>query len=126
MVRRITGALKAHPPNWPVHIDRQEAMTSPALQQAKRIVTEGMSFRIATNAGTFPPRDVANLFFACGYDDLPAEEVLKWEPFELTEHEYQALLGWWQVTHPGARVDRLGMTGADFSRWFTAAARRAS
>ena len=51
--------------------------------------------------------------------------MLKWEPFELAEAEYRALLEWWQVGHPGTRVDRLGINGSDFSRWFAAAVRRA-
>ncbi|GMU20106.1 MAG: hypothetical protein AMXMBFR13_02060 [Phycisphaerae bacterium] len=96
-------------------------MASSVLPLAKRIVTKGLSFRIPEERGVFPPRDVANAFFACGYDDLPEEEVLEWEPFELSEGEYRALLAWWQVTHPGARVDRLSVRGSDFSRWFTAA-----
>ena len=100
-------------------------MAPPALRQAKRIATRGLSFRIPAEAGLFPPRDVANSFFACGYDDLPDEEVLEWEPLELSEDEYRALFEWWQVTHPEARVERLGSRGPGFSRWFSKAIRRA-
>jgi hypothetical protein len=91
-----------------------------ALEQAKRITTEGLSFRIPEERGLFPPRDVANAFFACGYDDRPQEQVLEWAPFELSEDQYQTLLEWWQATHPGTRVDRLGVRGPDFSAWFSA------
>ena len=103
-------------------------MAPSALQQAKRIATEGLSFKIPAAAGVFPPRDVANAFFACGYDDTGGgeEDVMRWEPFELTEDEYWALLEWWQIEHPGASVDRLGLEGSDFSPWFTAAVRPAS
>jgi hypothetical protein len=103
-------------------------MAPPSLQQAKRIATEGQSFRIPAAAGVFPPRDIANAFFACGYDDRrdDDEAVFEWEPFELTEEEYQALLEWWQVEHPGAHVDRLAVPDADFSPWFSAAVREAS
>ena len=100
-------------------------MAFTALQEAKRIATEGLSFTIPADSGLFPPRDVANAFFACGYDDLPREQVLEWEPFALTADEYRYLLEWWRAGHPGSRVARLGVRGADFSRWFTAAIRRA-
>ena len=98
-------------------------MASTALRQAKLVATEGQSFGIPAGAGVFPPRDVANAFFACGYDDRwdDDEAVLEWEPFELTEGEYRALLEWWQIDHPGARADRLGLPAADFSPWFSAA-----
>ena len=83
-----------------------------------------MSFRISAERGLFPPRDVANSFFACGYDDLPDEEVLEWEPFELSEDEYRSLFEWWEATHPGSRIDRLGLRQAEFSLWFSAASQR--
>src|SRR5688572_297543 len=101
-------------------------MDSPALQQARRIAAEGLSFRIPAEGTVFPPRDVANAFFACGYDDLPDEQVIEWEPFELTPEEYRALLEWWREKHPKARVERLGLRGSNFSRWFSAAIGRAT
>src|SRR4051794_21482851 len=98
-------------------------MASTALQQAKLVATEGQSFRIPAAAGVFPPRDVANAFFACGYDDRRDDDdaVLEWEPFELTEDEYRALRVWWQIDHPSAGVDRLGLPSADFSPRFAEA-----
>ena len=98
-------------------------MASAELEQAKRIATDGLSFRIPAERGLFPPRDVANSFFACGYDDRAEEAVLEWEPFELSEDEYRAFWDWWQATHAAARVDRLGVPGSDFRAWFAAAVR---
>jgi hypothetical protein len=95
------------------------------LEEAKRIAAGGLSFRIPAGQGLFPPRDVANAFFGCGYDDLPRDDVLEWEPFSLSAEDFDALLGWWRLTHPEARVDRLGVVGADFSRWFSQAVRQA-
>jgi len=94
------------------------------FEEAKRIVTDGLSFRIPAERGLFPPRDVANAFFGCGYDDRPGEQILEWAPFCLSEEEYAALLAWWRSAHHGARVERLGVDGADFSRWFSRAVRR--
>jgi hypothetical protein len=96
-------------------------MAISSLEQAKRIASDGLTFRIPAERGLFPPRDVANAFFACGYDDLPGEDVLEWEPFDLSEEDYDALLAWWRSIHREARVERLGVDGADFSRWFTRA-----
>jgi hypothetical protein len=91
------------------------------LERAMHIAATGLTFRIAESSKLFPPRDIANAFFACGYDDLPAEQVLEWEPFRLAEDEYRALLEWWLTKHPGALVNRLGVADPDFSRWFGAA-----
>jgi hypothetical protein len=94
-------------------------MTRYPLREAKRIASQGLSFQIPANAGCFPPRDVPNAFFACGYDDLPNRGILDWKPFRLSESEYQALLAWWQLSHPEARAARLRLRGSDFSRWFS-------
>lgn len=99
-------------------------MAASPLDQAKLIACDGLTFQIAAESGVFPPRDVANAFFECGRDDLPGEGVLEWRPFTLSEGEYHSLLSWWRQTHPEARVDRLGVQGADFSRWFAAAVGR--
>lgn len=100
-------------------------MSTPALEQAKRVVERGTSFGIAARSGLFPPREVANAFFACGYDDLHessgGEEVLEWEPFALSASEYDALFVWRRASHPCTRIDALGVNDADFSRWFTTA-----
>jgi hypothetical protein len=102
-------------------------MAPSPIQQAKWIVTEGLSFTIAAAAGLFPPRDVANSFFACGCDDRRGndESVLEWKPFQLAEDEYRMLVEWWQMEHPDARVERLGLPESDFSPWFSKAARQA-
>ena len=91
------------------------------VQTAKRVARAGLSFRIIAEHGVFPPRDVLNAFFACGYDDAPRGRVLKWKPFSLTASEYDDLLEWWRSSHPAARVDRMRVRGANFSRWFTRA-----
>jgi len=80
-----------------------------------------MSFKILVETGVFPPRGVANSFFACGYDDLPDENVLEWEPFQLSEDEYIQFFTWWRSRHKTARVDSLGLSNSDFSGWFTRA-----
>jgi hypothetical protein len=101
-------------------------MAPSPFEQAKRIASDGLSFRISAENDLFPPRDVANAFFGCGYDDLPGEDVLEWEPFHLSEEEYVALLAWWRSMRPEARVERLGVNAADFSRWFSFVVRQAS
>ena len=126
MIRLPSSLARASPPTL-LKLHASVRMTPSALQQAKRVATEGLSFAIPAAAGVFPPRDVANAFFACGYDDTGhgEEDVMCWEPFELTADEYRALVEWWQVEHPGACVDRLGLPGPDFSPWFSAACQRA-
>ena len=96
-------------------------MMSP-LDQAKDIAARGLSFRICERRRVFPPRDIANAFFACGRDDLIGEELLEWKPFSLSEGEYVALFEWWRNTHPATRIDRLGATDSDFVSWFGRAA----
>ena len=92
-----------------------------SLHQAQWIVTDGLSFRIPAGRGVFPPRDIANAFFACGRDDGPGEDLLRWEPFALSDDDYDALLSWWRVAHLNAAVDRLDVSDADYSLWFTRA-----
>ncbi len=100
-------------------------MNPKPLDQAKHIATVGLTFRIPAEWGLFPPRDVANAFFGCGYDDLPDGNVLEWKPFGLPADDYAALLTWWQSVHPAARVERLGLDdGAEFPRWFARACGR--
>ena len=96
-------------------------MSARPLATAKRIATKGLSFRIARDSGTFPPPDVANAFFRCGYDDLPDATVLEWKPFHLADAEYDALFARWRSRHPEAAVRRLRVRGPDFSKWFTRA-----
>ncbi len=96
-------------------------MTDSPLMLARRIATEGLSFRIPRGRGLFLPRDIANAFFACGHDDLPNQDVLEWPPFTLSEEDYRSFFAWWKVSHPDARIDRLGVRGADFASWFRAA-----
>ena len=91
------------------------------LDTAKNILSRGLSFDICAEAGLFPPHHVANAFFACGYDDLPGEDVLTWEPFQLSADEYAQLLIWWRSHHPFSRVSALGEAGSNFSAWFTSA-----
>lgn len=100
-------------------------MNPKPLDQAKHIATVGITFRIPAERGLFPPRDVANAFFGCGYDDLPSEDVLEWEPFSLPEDDYAALFVWWQSVHPDASVQRLGLDeAANFPQWFDLALRQ--
>jgi hypothetical protein len=98
-------------------------MARSPLQEAKRVAGEGLSFRIAEAARVFPPRDVANAFFTCGHDDhrADADVTLCWRPFELSDDEYEAFLQWWREEHPDARIDRFGIRGPEFSKWFSAA-----
>ena len=79
-----------------------------------------MSFRILAKSGVFPPRRVLNAFFACGYDDLD-DEVLNWQPFQLTEEEYDRFFEWWRTLYSNSHVEDLGVYSADFSTWFTRA-----
>lgn len=99
-------------------------MVSP-FDQARQIISTGLSFRIAADSGLFPPASVINAFFNCGYDDLPGDDVLKWEAFSLTKQEYDSILAWWRTTHPQTRVDGLGVDAADFSAWFSRAVQQA-
>ena len=91
------------------------------LEQAKQVATNGLSFRIVEQSGLLPPQDILNTFLARGCDDLPDERVLEWEPSSLTQQEYRDLLAWWQLKQPRARVDRLDVQVAGFSRWFARA-----
>ena len=101
-------------------------MRAMPLDEAKRIATGGLSFQIVAESGLFPPRDVLNAFFNCGYDDensddVAEEGVLRWEPFALSPEEFDELCRWWREGHPEARTDGLSVRGADFSEWFTRA-----
>jgi len=60
----------------------------------------------------------------CGEEFSAVSEALHAEHKCILGAEYDALLAWWRETHPGARVDRLGVRGPDFSRWFCAAVDR--
>ena len=64
------------------------------------------SLRNAVKDGAMPPLHVFDAFMACGIDDVPDEiglfdldvkqipggGTMEWEPFELTEKEYESLL----------------------------------
>ena len=100
--------------------NRPVARTSP-FEAAKRVAARGLSFHIVRDAGVFPQRDVLNAFLRCGYDDLPCERVLRWEPFSLTPAAYDRLVKWWRSAHPGSRVHRLSVRRPEFSLWFTRA-----
>lgn len=92
------------------------------LNEAKRVAEQGMSFDIVRRSGLFPPRDVLNAFFACGYDDREDGDVLRWSSFALAEADYEAFIAWWLETHAAARADRLDVEDAEFNQWFTRAA----
>jgi hypothetical protein len=97
------------------------------VDQSKRIASRGLSFGIVADSAAFPPRDILNAFFSCGYDDLPAERVLRWPPFTLSPAQYATFFRWWKSTHARARLSRLRVKHSDFQRWFTRAVdRRAS
>ena len=88
-----------------------------------------MSLRNAVRRGYMPPLEVLNLFTACGYDDvdediayMPVDRfepaTIQWEPFTLTEAEYERLLTHIKQLYPDVRVKSFG--AASYTEWFTA------
>jgi len=96
-------------------------MTAENLETAKQIATDGLSFDIVSKSSTFPPREILNAFFACGYDDGVDESTIHWQPCSLNTMDFNQFFLWWKQIHPDANIDDLGVTTPDFSRWFATA-----
>lgn len=93
-----------------------------SVDRALTIAHKGMSFDIVRESGLFPPVEVLNSFFRCGIDDAASEVSLRWEPFALTESEYNVFHEACQNSFGKLRID--GLRFEEFSDWFAAAALR--
>ncbi len=92
------------------------------VDTAIAIAEEGMTFDIIRDSKLFPPRDILNSFFECGVDDVEHELQLGWEPFSLSEDQYQQFLKRCVDSFGPLAVESLG--AASYSPWFCEAVNR--
>jgi hypothetical protein len=91
-------------------------MLNPHVNLAKQVLvadeTMGI-FGAIGPSGFFPPRTFLNEFFMAGSDPVDQDGLLKkllnlWQPFSLSDDEYEEIKAWWVAHHPGAVEDSLG------------------
>ncbi len=90
------------------------------MKKAVTIAKSGLSFKIVEKSGLFPPLDILNAFLNYGIDDAASEISINWEPFALTQCEYDEFVKQCRSFIGDFRIDSLGMT--DYASWFSTAA----
>ncbi len=95
-------------------------MQESALDKAIFIADKGLSFAIVRKARILPPLGILNSFLQCGIDDILSDVSLHWEPFCLTEWEYNQFVEYCKASMGGLDVDDLGTH--DYCSWFSKAA----
>ena len=92
------------------------------LNRAIEIFEKGLTFDIVKQSGLFPPLDILNLFFQCGFDDIESGRLLRWEPFILNRLEYIKFHEACENQAGKLQIDALGFHR--YADWFSAAAIR--
>ncbi len=65
-------------------------------------------FGIIDSSKFFPPRELLNTFLFRGSDPCDQDARMdSWEPFELSEDEFDLLFSWWKCAHKHSVVDAL-------------------
>lgn len=85
-----------------------------SIERAKNILSQNTMvlygiFGIVDASDYFPTKNLLNQFFELGYDPCDQDgQMGTWDPFELTEKEFEIIVAWWLQDHPNARIDSLG------------------
>ncbi len=91
------------------------------LELAKSIIRKthvGIgAFGIIDSSEFFPPRPILNDFLSHGYDACDQDRMDRWEPFEVSSDDYDALKSWWLETHPKATEDSLAQHHGLIGSW---------
>jgi len=99
-----------------------ERMKEDRIHKAVVIAEKGLSFEIVERSQLFPPLDILNTFLQCGIDDAASEISIQWEPFCLTDREYDRFVEHCKAAIGQFKVDDLGKS--DYANWFSEAVLR--
>lgn len=86
-----------------------------AVATAKRVLAADESvlygiFGVIGRTGYFPPRQFLNEFLMIGNDPCDQDGRMdRWQPFTLSQDEYDQVKWWWAAGHHGAVASDLGV-----------------
>ena len=63
---------------------------------------------LSSSSEFFPPRPILNDFLSHGYDACDQDRMDRWEPFEVSSDDYDALKSWWLETNRQSNRGLLG------------------
>jgi hypothetical protein len=105
---RLFGKLPETPPSQPNSDMPSSIATAKRVLRANEVGPFGIFGAIGLS-GYFPPRQFLNEFLMKGFDSCDQDRQMSdWQPFAVTDEDYQEIKAWWVADHEGAIEDRLG------------------